>query len=61
VVSIEGIGIVLYECKNEEYRVFNGVFYIPYLTTSIISVGQLDEEEYEVLIKGRVMSLWDPN
>jgi hypothetical protein len=39
VVSIEGIGTILYECKNGEHRAFNGVYYIPRLTTSIISVG----------------------
>jgi hypothetical protein len=39
VVSIEGIGTILYECKNGEHRAFNDVYYIPRLTTSIISVG----------------------
>jgi hypothetical protein len=37
------------------------VYYIPRLTTRIISVGRLDEEGYEVLIKGVVMSLRDPS
>jgi hypothetical protein len=26
VVSIEGIGTVLYKCKNREHRAFNGVY-----------------------------------
>jgi hypothetical protein len=59
VVRIEGIGTVLFECKNGEHRAFTSVYFIPSLTTSIISVGQLDEEGYEVLIRGGVMSLRD--
>jgi hypothetical protein len=66
VVRIEGIGMVIYECKTGEHRAFNGVYYIPRLNTSIISVGQLDEEGYEVLIKGeschsgiQIRSCWE--
>jgi hypothetical protein len=58
-VRIKGIGIVLFECKNGEHQAFTVVYFIPHLTTSIISVGQLDEEGYEVLIRGGVMSLRD--
>jgi hypothetical protein len=35
------------------------MYFIPQLTTSIISVAQLDESGYEVKIKGGVMSLRD--
>jgi hypothetical protein len=59
VVKIEGIGTVLFECKNGEHRAFTKVYFIPRLTTSIISVGQLDEEGCEVLIRGGVMTLRD--
>jgi hypothetical protein len=57
VVRIEGIGTVLCEFKNGEHRAFTNVYFIPRLITSIISVGQLDEEGYEVLIKCGVMTL----
>jgi hypothetical protein len=38
VVNIEGIGIVLYECKIGEHKALTNVYFIPRLTTSIISV-----------------------
>jgi hypothetical protein len=43
VVTIEGMGTVIFNCKNGEHRVFIGVYFILKLTTNIISVGQLDE------------------
>jgi hypothetical protein len=57
VVKIDGIGTVLYECKNGEHRSLLNVYYIPRLTTNIISVGQLNEDGFDV----RIMSLRDEN
>jgi hypothetical protein len=57
VVDIEGVGIILYECKNGEHRSLSNVYFIPRLTTSIISVGQLDEFEFEIQIKRGIMSV----
>jgi hypothetical protein len=59
VVFIEGVGNVLYECKNGEHRTLTNVYYIPRLRTSIIIIGQLDEYGYEIGIKGGVLSLRD--
>jgi hypothetical protein len=61
VVFIEGVGIVVHECKNEEHRTLTVVYYIPRLRTNIISIGQLDECGYEVGIRGGVLSLRDEN
>jgi hypothetical protein len=61
VVFIEGVGTVVYECKNGEHRTLTGVYYIPWLRTSIINIGQLDECGYEVGIRGGVLSLRDEN
>jgi hypothetical protein len=36
-----------------------GVYYIPALRNSIISLGQLDESGSHVEIKERVMRIWD--
>jgi hypothetical protein len=57
IVEIEGIGSILFVCRNGEDRVHAGVYMIPKLTTNIVSLGQLDELGYEVLIKSSVM--WD--
>jgi hypothetical protein len=43
VMRIEGCTTVLFECKNGKHRAFTGVYYIPNLTTNIVSVGQLNE------------------
>jgi hypothetical protein len=59
VVVIEGVDTILYKCKTGEHRALTYMYFIPQLTTSIISVGQLDESSYEVKIKGGVMSLRD--
>jgi hypothetical protein len=61
VVRIDGIGTVLYQYKNGEHRTLFNVYYIPTLTTSIISVGQLDEDGFDVRIKDGFMSLRDEN
>jgi hypothetical protein len=60
-VQIEGMSIVLFSGKNGEHQTFTGVYYIPQLTTNIISVGQLDEMGYKTLIDDDgVMRITDP-
>ena len=39
VVKIEGRGTVLFACKNGEHRTLANTYFIPWLTTNIISVG----------------------
>jgi hypothetical protein len=46
VVWIEGRGTVVFVCKNDKSRSFDGVYFIPRLTTNIVSVDQLDEIGY---------------
>jgi hypothetical protein len=55
VVEIEGVGIVFFICKNREHRSLTGVYLILKLTTNIISLGQLDEIRYEMIIRGGLM------
>jgi hypothetical protein len=43
VVQIEGLGMVLFNCKNGEHHAFVGIYNILKLNTNIISMGQLDE------------------
>jgi hypothetical protein len=59
VVEIEGIGTVLFACRNGEHRSLTRVYLISMLTMNIISLGQLDEIGYEVMIYRGVMRLWD--
>jgi hypothetical protein len=60
VARIEGRGTVVFVCKNGESRSFDGVYFIPRLTTNIVSVGQLDEIGYKIDIHTGVMKIWEP-
>jgi ribosomal protein L15 len=59
--KIEGCGTILFVCKTGEHKILSNVYYIPRLTTNIVSVGQLDETGHEVVIKDGVMKVWDPS
>jgi hypothetical protein len=59
VAQIEGSGNVLFSCKNGEHRSLPNVYYLPRLTANIISVGQLDEGGFEVLVEEGVMRIRD--
>jgi hypothetical protein len=58
-VEIKGVGSVIFVAKSGEHRLLIGVYYIPTLRNSIISLGQLDENGSRVEIKDRVMRIWD--
>jgi hypothetical protein len=57
VANIEDCGTVLFNCKNGEHRSFAGVYYIPRLTSNIISIGQLDEAGYKINIDDGVLRI----
>jgi hypothetical protein len=50
---------VLFACKNGEHQVLANTYYITRLTTNIISVGQLDEVGFQVLVEHGVMWIRD--
>ena len=58
-VDIHGRGTILFSCKTGEHQRLGGVYYIPRLTANIISLGQLDEDKYKVLIEDGVLRIWD--
>jgi len=59
VVRIKGIGTMLFSYKDGEHRSLPNVYYLPCLTSNIISVGQLDEGGYQVLVEHGVMRVRD--
>jgi len=59
IARIEGVGTVLFSCKMGEHRAIDNVYYLPHLTANIISVGQLDESGYQVLVESGVMRVSD--
>ena len=60
VARIEGKGAIVFLCKNGAHRYFAGAYYIPRLTTNIVSIGQLDEAGYNVNIKDGSMKVHEP-
>ena len=59
VVRIEGCGTILFDSKNGEHRALYNTYYIPRLTANIVSCGQLDEVDFEIMIGGGVMRVRD--
>ena len=58
-VEIKGVGSVLFTAKTGEHRLLTGVYFIPALRNSIISLGQLDESGSRVLIEHGILRIWD--
>jgi hypothetical protein len=59
VVDIQGKGTILFILKSDEHRRLDGVYYIPRLTTNVISLGQMDEDGYKVDIESDILRLFD--
>jgi hypothetical protein len=60
VAQIEGRGTAVFVSKNGESRSFDRVYFIPRLTTNIVSIGQLDEIGYKINIDTSVMKIREP-
>jgi transposase InsO family protein len=58
-VEICGVGTVILSGTNDEHHALAGVFFIPKLRNSIISIGQLNETSSHVLIEEGVLRVWD--
>ena len=59
-VDIEGRGTVLFRCKTGEHQRLTGVYHIPRLAANIISLGQLEEEGFKILLENGALKIWDP-
>jgi hypothetical protein len=59
-VEIEGSGMIIFTCRNGEHRMLTGVYYIPRLTASIITLGQLDEADCKIDIERGVLRIFEP-
>jgi hypothetical protein len=56
-VEIKGVGSVIFAAESGEHRLLTGVYYIPTLRNSIISLWQQDESGSRVVIKDGVMRI----
>jgi hypothetical protein len=60
-VEIKGADSVVFTATSGEHMLFTGVYYIPALRNSIISLGQLDDNGSRVEVEQGVMRIWDPS
>jgi hypothetical protein len=58
-VEIKGVSSVIFAAESGEHRLLTGVYYIPALRNSIVSMRQLDESGSRVEINDGVMRIWD--
>jgi hypothetical protein len=58
-MEIKGVGSVIFAAESGEHRLLTGVYYIPALRNSIISLGQLDESGSREKSKDGVMRIYD--
>jgi hypothetical protein len=58
-VEIKGVGSVVFQDKTSEQRILHGVYFIPALKNSIISLGQLDDGGSKVEIDDGLLRIWD--
>ena len=56
-MEIKGVGSVIFTAVSGEHRLLTGVYYIPALRNSIISLGQLDENGSRVVVEDGVMRI----
>jgi hypothetical protein len=61
VARIEGRRTVVFVCKNDESRSFDGVYFIHHLTTNIVSISQLDEIGYKINIDTGMIKIREPD
>jgi hypothetical protein len=55
VVNICGKGSIIFSGCHDEHKVLTGVYWIPRLKNSIISVGKMDKGGTRVLIEGGIL------
>nr|KYP35823.1 Retrovirus-related Pol polyprotein from transposon TNT 1-94 [Cajanus cajan] len=58
-VAVKGRGTIWYQQRNEKIGEIRDVYYVPDLKSNILSMGQLMEKGYSVLMKDRELQLKD--
>jgi hypothetical protein len=59
ITKIEGRGSIVLTCKSGAHHTLTGVYYIPRLKASVISIGQLDESDWNIAINGGILCVYD--
>jgi hypothetical protein len=59
IVDIKGRGTVIFSDRDGGHRALTGVYFIPRLKSSIVSLGQLDEVGCQTLIENGILTVRD--
>jgi hypothetical protein len=59
VANIEGHGMILIKSKTRGHKALTGVYSIPCLTVNIVSLGQLEDASYKILLHDSLLKPWD--
>jgi hypothetical protein len=59
VTNIEGRGTILIKCKTGGHKALTGVYYIPRLKANIVSLGQMEEAGYKIILESGFLKLWN--
>jgi hypothetical protein len=59
VTNIEGRGMILIKCKTGGHKALTGVYYIPHLKANIVSLGQMEEAGYKIVLESGFLKLWN--
>jgi len=60
-VHIEGKGSILFRCKNGDQWLLRDVYYIPRLKSNLVSLGQLTESGYRIVMDEDVLEVFEKN
>ncbi|KAK2985060.1 hypothetical protein RJ640_022938 [Escallonia rubra] len=58
-IPVKGKGKILIKLKNEGHQFISNVYYVPGMTTNILSMGQLLEKGYDIHMKDKCLYLRD--
>ncbi|XP_028116124.1 uncharacterized protein LOC114313892 [Camellia sinensis] len=59
-ISVMGKGTIQIQTSKSAKQTISNVFYVPGLKTNLLSVGQLQEKGYEIIIKEGTCRIHDP-
>jgi hypothetical protein len=55
IMAIEGRSTIMFKLKSGEHQELARVYYIPKLTANIVSLGQLNDDAYKILIEHDIL------
>ena len=58
-IEIHGVGSVVIQDRHQQHKVLTDVYYIPKLKSNIVSLGQLEEKGFKVVLEDGKLCVFD--